>query len=199
MTHRISCALCYRPRFHCYCEQITRRENRYPIKLIQTKEEAKHPFNTGRIAQLSLSKCETLQVNAAGDIDSWLNDWMSSDPVLAFPSQASTPVALANITVNTPIIFLDDTWRKAKRFLYENPMLNGLPKICLPEGFTSTYRLRKTGKHTENKNFKNSEPVSTIESIAACLSILEQRPGYYQNMLDILDWMTNKQLEYTQR
>lgn len=196
MAHRISCAQCHRPAFHCYCDHIVSRENRYPIKLLRSEDENKRAFNTGRIAELSLSDCEAFIVDNKNAVDSFIDSILPQKPVVAFPSSKSTPIKTNALAVGTPIIFIDDTWRKAKRFLFENPRLDALPKVCLPVKTSSSYVLRSAKKHRENSEYKNSPPVCTLESIALCLDILEDREDYFSRMLDCLDWIQEQQTRF---
>jgi len=193
MSYRIHCAECLRPPLHCYCEQIVRHKNTQPIKIIQSINEAKHPFNTGRIAQLSLSNCEIFRLNDNSGLNLWLDSLRQQHPVVAFPSSDATEISKATISENTPIILIDDTWRKAKRILFENPTLNALPKICLPNGLISEYGLRSAGKHQKNAEFKSSSPTSTLESIVYVLNVLDRSGDTFDELLTPLEWIRQRQ------
>lgn len=196
MNHRLHCIECLRPAMHCYCERIVQRDNHYPVKLIQSRKESKHPFNTGRIVELSLLNCETCVVDDNRTLGAYLEQLLPANPVLAFPAESSHMISEASIGVGRPIIFIDDTWRKAKRFLYENKRLDALPKICLPPGIFSAYTVRHAKKHVNNYSFKHSTPICTLEAVALSLGLLEGRGDYYTPMLDCLQWVVNKQREF---
>lgn len=64
------------------------------------------------------------------------------------------------------LIVPDGTWRKARQIIRANPLLDSLPRLSLPPGAPSEYRVRRA-----------SEPaaVATIEAIVRALELLE--PG----------------------
>jgi DTW domain-containing protein len=62
------------------------------------------------------------------------------------------------------LVVPDGTWRKARKLLYLNPLLAALPRVALPEGLTSRYRLRKAPM---------PGALSTLEAIVTALNGLE--------------------------
>jgi len=62
------------------------------------------------------------------------------------------------------LIVPDGTWRKARKVLHLNPRLASLPRVALPEGLVSRYRLRKAPM---------PGALSTIEAIVVALNSLE--------------------------
>lgn len=84
---------------------------------------------------------------------------------LFFPSQCSQPFeeAISNSKIIQPthrFIFIDSTWRKAKRLLLENTWLQEIPQYHFQESVEGQYRIRKT-------NVDNG--LSTLESVAYAL------------------------------
>ncbi len=197
MIYRFHCNQCRRPEQHCYCKKIIHRENIYPVKIIQSVSESKHPFNTGRIAELSLSNCEKLLLDKNTNINESISKFIPSNPVIAFPTTEASDISTITLAPSTPIIFIDDTWRKAKRILHENPELNKLPKICLPPDYVSTYSLRSATKHLTKRDQGLSQPMCTLEAIAHCLDVLEGKENYYRKMLQCLSWIISKQEPYS--
>ncbi|MBT8448496.1 MAG: DTW domain-containing protein, partial [Gammaproteobacteria bacterium] len=64
---RLTCSQCQRPAGLCYCDSIRPVTNTTEVSIIQHPLEQQHPFNTGRIAHLALSKCNLIvaeQLNA---------------------------------------------------------------------------------------------------------------------------------------
>ncbi len=83
------------------------------------------------------------------------------------------------------LIVPDGTWRKARKIVRMNPVLNTLPRLSLPPGEPSEYRVRKA-----------SEPaaVSTIEAISRSLSLLE--PGQdFQRLLAPFKVLVQQQIQ----
>ena len=62
------------------------------------------------------------------------------------------------------LVVPDGTWRKARKLLYLNPLLAALPRVCLPAGLESRYRLRKAPM---------AGALSTLEAIVVALEALE--------------------------
>ena len=62
------------------------------------------------------------------------------------------------------LVVPDGTWRKARKLLHLNPLLAQLPRVTLPEGAVSRYRLRKA---------PGPGALSTLEAIVQALEIIE--------------------------
>src|SRR5690606_25006646 len=82
------------------------------------------------------------------------------------------------------LIVPDGTWRKARKILHANPILNALPRLCLPPGEASRYRVRKTDVPAA---------VSTIEAIARTLAVLEPQQDF-SPMLKPFDALIDQQI-----
>ncbi|MNP39850.1 DTW domain protein [compost metagenome] len=67
----------------------------------------------------------------------------------------------------------DGTWRKARKLLYLNPLLGGLPRVTLAQAAASRYRLRKAPE---------AGALSTIEAVVGALNTLEQ-PACFDALL----------------
>ena len=79
------------------------------------------------------------------------------------------PLPLATPDANErPLLLVvpDGTWRKARKLLHLNSALAALPRVCLPPGLNSRYRLRKAPA---------AGALATIEAIAAALELQEGR------------------------
>jgi len=76
------------------------------------------------------------------------------------------------------VIFIDATWRKAKKIWSLSPSLHTLPCIKLDADNKSNYRIRKVPAEGY---------LSTVEAITDCLSGLEEDEEKYKPMLNIID------------
>lgn len=164
---RPRCGKCLRPASHCLCVHITVVSNRTRVLILQHPDEHRHALNTGRLAVLGLRRAELLVGERFPQLDALLSE--EAHAFLLFPGeQAQIPKPLFHGPdgASPLLIVLDGTWRKARKILYENPVLTTLPRLALEAGPPSTYRIRQT-----------SEPaaVSTIEAIVRTLTALE--PG----------------------
>jgi DTW domain-containing protein YfiP len=139
--------------------------HRTRVLILQHPEEHRHPLNTGRLAVLGLQRAELLVGEHFPQLASILA--ASSSAFLLFPGDsAQTPQPLDCYPPGESVLLIvpDGTWRKARKILYANPLLSTLPRLSLPAGDPSRYRVRKT---------REPAAVSTIEAIARTLAALE--------------------------
>jgi DTW domain-containing protein YfiP len=136
------------------------------VLVLQHPSESGHALNTGRLAVLGL---ENAQLLVGEHFDELLADWAHShDPALLFPDEQALCLADVGTVAVRPLLLIvpDGTWRKARKLLHLNPLLAALPRVSLPEGPVSRYRLRKAPM---------PGALSTVEAIATALEILEAR------------------------
>ena len=163
---RPRCERCLRPLTHCLCALIPRLESRHRVLLLQHQSESSHALNTARLAALGLVNAQL----SVGEVFTQLPQWLAAPgyrPVLLFPGDGALPLdTLAADDSDTPLLLVvpDATWRKARKLLYLNPLLDALPKVTLRGGGVSRYRVRKAPA---------SDALSTIEAVAQGLNALE--------------------------
>ena len=170
----------------CYCLTISQIENSWPIHILQHLNESKHPIGTARIAQLSLSNCKTyISKNFSHNLDvSQLIK--NTNPLLIYPGEGSISIEEIDPLEIREIIFLDGSWRKTRRMIYETPELQTLTKVSFTAIAPSSYRIRKE---------PNDTAVSTLEAIVTVMSKLENEHHKYQPLLKSMEWMINTQIE----
>lgn len=83
------------------------------------------------------------------------------------------------------LVVPDGTWRKARKLLHLNPLLAQLPRVTLPEGAVSRYRLRKA---------PGPGALSTLEAIVQALEILEA-PTSFTPLLRPFEALIEGQIE----
>ena len=157
---RTHCPRCKRPSNHCLCPLIPSLVSETQVLILQHPSEATHALNTARLAALGLRSAD-LRI---GEFIRELPDDGRANYLL-FPGPDAQPLeALEASTSRLRLIVPDGTWRKARKLLHLNPELAALPRVSLPEGLTSRYRLRKA-----------PEPgaLSTLEAIVTALNLLE--------------------------
>lgn len=171
---RARCERCARPQSHCLCQLIPRLPSRTRVLILQHPDEVGHALNTARLAALGLENAE-LRV---GEIFTELEHWL--DPAyracLLFPGEAAQTLPLAPLAgEDRPLLLVvpDGTWRKARKLLHLNPLLAELPRVCLPAGMNSRYRLRKAPAEGA---------LATIEAITSALE-LQEAPRRYNALL----------------
>ena len=156
---RPQCPRCQRPSSHCLCSLIPSLDSSTQVLILQHPSETAHALNTARLAALGLRNAQ-LRV---GEVVKLPVD--ERDNYLLFPGVDATPLeSLASGERPLRLIVPDGTWRKARRLLHLNPELAALPRVSLPAGLVSRYRLRKAPV---------PGALSTIEAIVIALNMLE--------------------------
>ncbi len=171
---RPRCDRCQRPLDHCLCPLIPSLDSRTRVVVLQHPSETAHALNTARLAALGLVNAE-LRV---GEVFDGLAELLATPgyrPVLLFPGEQAQALAAYGETGDKPLLLIvpDGTWRKARKLLYLNPLLDALPRVTLAGLAPSRYRLRKA-----------PEPgaVSTVEAVVQALNVLEQ-PASFDGLL----------------
>jgi DTW domain-containing protein YfiP len=179
------CKHCLRPGTHCLCGLVKKVSSQSRVLILQHTSERKHALNTGRLAVLGLENAELWVGETFPDLASRVAQ--AENAHLLFPGPgARLPAPLEPANGDSPILLIvpDGTWRKARKILYANPLLNTLPRLGLSEGPASRYRLRKTDR---------PDAVSTVEAIVRTLSLLEPEQDF-QPVLRPFDALIEQQI-----
>ncbi|HEK1010758.1 TPA: DTW domain-containing protein [Pseudomonas putida] len=171
---RPRCERCQRPLDHCLCALIPSLDSRTRVVLLQHPSESTHALNTARLAALGLVNAELRVGEVFEDLGELLNR-PGYRPVLLFPGEVAQVLTAYGDVDDTPLLLIvpDGTWRKARKLLYLNPLLDALPRVTLAQVTPSRYRLRKA-----------PEPgaLSTLEAVVQALNVLEQ-PACFDALL----------------
>ena len=163
---RTQCARCLRPQSHCLCELIPQLPSRTRVLLLQHPSEVNHALNTARLAALGLINAELV----VGEVFEGLETLLSPPGYqarLLFPGEDAQLIQASVASGDSrPLLLVvpDGTWRKARKLLHLNPLLAQLPRVMLPAGAVSRYRLRKA---------PGPGALSTLEAIVQALEIIE--------------------------
>ncbi|WP_373186649.1 tRNA-uridine aminocarboxypropyltransferase [Halopseudomonas sp.] len=172
-SRRPRCVLCLRPPGHCLCALIPTLQSTTRILVIQHPQEQGHALNTGRLLVAGLAGAQIVVAEHL-PLDSCAYAQIT-DPAwrteLLFPGENAPVLAPAGARDQRPrcLVLIDGTWRKARKIMAINPVLQRLPRVCLPGGLVSRYRLRKTGV---------PNALSTIEAGVQALHLLEPGADY---------------------
>ena len=171
---RPRCERCQRPLDHCLCSLIPALGSRTRVILLQHPSESAHALTTARLAALGLSNAE-LRVGEVFDDLPALLATPGYRPALLFPGAEAQPLAAYGPMDEQPLLLIvpDGTWRKARKLLYLNPLLEALPRVTLGQVAASRYRLRKAPE---------AGALSTIEAVVGALNALEQ-PACFDALL----------------
>jgi len=203
---RRRCGRCQRPQSHCLCAHIPLIANRTRVFVLQHPDEAKHPLNTARLAVLGLTQAELRIGEHFPELERLIGSvtraWLlfpanEQNPPATLPRPpAVTPLTAQAVgTEAAPgrlkaqdgslLIVPDGTWRKARQIIRANPPLATLPRVSLPAGPPSTYRVRRA---------READAVSTIEAVVRALSLME--PGQdFSPLLKPFDVLVQQQIE----
>jgi len=183
---RPRCERCQRPLDHCLCPLIPSLDSRTRVVLLQHPSESSHALNTARLAALGLVNAE-LRVGEVFDDLVELLQTPGYRPALLFPGEHAQVLTAYGEGDDRPLLLIvpDGTWRKARKLLYLNPLLEALPRVTLGAVAPSRYRLRKA-----------PEPgaLSTLEAVVEALNVLEQ-PARYDALLKPFEALIEGQIK----
>ena len=178
-TRRPLCAHCQRPLRTCLCRWITPTVNNVPLLVLQHPLEQHHAKGSLPLLRLSLSACsvEIAETFSAEQQARWQQPGTCllypADPAIETPPPAPGDVR--------QLVLLDGTWRKTRKLLHLNPLLQRMPRHALPAPPPSRYGIRKAQQPDQR---------STLEAACLALGALEQRPAHYAPLLQAFsDWV----------
>lgn len=168
-TARPRCPQCTRPLAQCLCSLIPSLPSRTRVLVIQHPDEAKHALNTARFVALGLQNVQLIIAETLDSIEQYLQ-LQGYKACVLFPGEQAQELS-AYQTDQLPLLLIvpDGTWRKARKILHCNPLLAALPRVTLPAGLTSRYRLRKA---------PIQESLATVEAVSYALNILEPEADF---------------------
>ncbi|MFC5695695.1 tRNA-uridine aminocarboxypropyltransferase [Pseudomonas sp. GCM10022186] len=183
---RPHCPRCQRPASHCLCPLIPHLASRTRVLLLQHPSEVNHALNTARLAALGLENAELRVGERFEDLGERLAD-PHYRACLLFPGEEARSLVEMAASDPRPLLLVvpDGTWRKARKLLHLNPELRALPRVTLPAGLTSRYRLRKAPM---------AGALSTLEAVTVALDILEA-PARFDELLRPFEALIQGQIE----
>lgn len=157
------------------------------VVVLRHRRELHKPTNTGRLVALTLANGE---VRTFGARDETFDATNLVDPqrrsLLLYPTVDSRELTLDDADDRPVTLIVPDAdWRRAHKLVANERALDGIPRVHLPSGPPSNYRLRR---HTDTRF------LATFEAIARALGILEgaavqaQLEHVFQIMVDRTLW-----------
>lgn len=195
------CPTCLKTRELCVCASVRPQKTNLHVLILQHPQEPDKALGSARLAHLSLPN-STLKIGL-----SWANlkkalgresppsRWAvlylgsgikgkATDKRLQFVSKAGAPVAPPTEPLEG-VVILDGTWSQAKALWWRNAWLLKLKRVILIPQKKSLYReLRKEPR---------GECLSTIESIAECLSALGEPESVETQLKSLFGELLDKQ------
>lgn len=192
-VHRPVCGQCLRPQRTCICQWITPTAHQVEVVVLQHPLEVHQAKGTGRLLHLSLPHSlllvgetfieATLQACIHGPLhhaesESGPQRSVAADDAAALQHEAPSRLRL---------IVLDATWRKSRKMLYANPLLQALPRLALQGLPPSQYSIRKAHQVDQR---------STLEATCAALAQLEGSAERYAPLLRAFEGFVAQQARY---
>lgn len=202
---RLRCAACLRPQSACICAWVTPVAHQIEVLILQHPLEADHPKGSARLLHLCLPHSRLLTGEVFGDaavltapLEQAAATGQARHNILLYPDTPhdralgiAAPPALPPGALQSPsrlrLIVLDGTWRKSRKMLYLNPVLQSLPRLSLQGLPPSSYRIRKAHQ---------TDQLSTLEATCAALMQLEGDADKFHPLLTAFDGFVAQQLDH---
>ncbi len=163
------CSLCALPKERCLCSFLPHpKVSAPPITILRHPKEKDHPFATWHLLNLFFADLDTREGIK----------FSPQSGTLVYPDHPE--ISLGDTVPlehsQGPFLFIDATWKKSKRIIYENPWLSQLPRISINNSAPSQYTIR----HQPRENY-----ISTLEAIYHLWSQLEKKEKEQKQLLDL--------------
>lgn len=200
-TRRALCAACLRPQRTCICRWVRALPNQVEVLILQHPMEVDNAKGSARLLHLSLanSRLEVGETFAQARLQALLSPERRN--VLLYPDTEDASLGLAKpqpfdpAWLNEPLsplrlVVLDGTWRKSRKMLYLNPLLQTLPRLPLRDTPASHYLIRKA--HLPDQ-------LSTLEATAYALAQLENDINKFDPLIEAFDGFVAQQAGYAKK
>ena len=183
---RIACSNCLRPQVACICAWVVPVEHAVEVLILQHPLEVANPKGSARLLHLCLPRSRLLvgETFAPAQLQALL---AGKHNVLLYPATPEPAPGSAPPPVFEPaslpaaalqLVVLDGTWRKSRKMLYQNPLLQSVPRLSLRATPPSHYLIRKA--HAPDQ-------LSTLEAGCYALMQLEADPQRLLPLIDAFD------------
>ena len=196
---RAVCARCLRAQAACICQWITPLVSCVELLVLQHPLEVGNAKNSARLLHLSVAP-SVLEVGETFDAPALRHrlEEGGRTPVLLYPDTPgdqslgiAPPPPFDPALLVQPgklrLVIVDATWRKSRKMLYMNPLLQRLPRFTLRAMPPSHYRIRKA--HAPDQ-------LSTLEAAAYALMQLESEPARWQRLIEAFDGFVGQQRSF---
>lgn len=168
MSMKTRCVACRMTIDTCVCEDFPHFTLPTRVSVWIHAREYWKPSNTGHLARLGLSN--SMVMIRRNPIDYEKEIPLVADGytnIVLFPSENAKVLDqdfIASISGPINLVVTDGSWRQASKMVSRHPRLRSLPRVFLPVGAPSEYRLRVETR---------PEGMATFEAIARALGVLE--------------------------
>lgn len=181
------CYRCMRVATMCLCGAFPICENRTEVHVLQHDRERRHAFGTVRLLKIGLKGIVVHRMPADAGSEFAQPPGFPEKAGVLYPGPGSRALeTLPEEQRPAKLVVIDGTWSQAHRMYRDSPWLRRLPRYSLSPREPSRYRIRKEPRH---------ECLSTLESTAMALRMLEPETEGIENLLHTFERMVDRQLE----
>jgi DTW domain-containing protein YfiP len=194
--------MCLRPQLTCICGLIAPMASPVDLLILQHPLEVANAKNSARLLHLSMTGSWMVAGETFSNEE--LEPLLTNGgrlPLLLYPDSSdmaspltATPAPLNPALLHSPdklrLVVLDATWRKSRKMLYLNPLLQQLPRLALRDMPASNYRIRKA--HAPDQ-------LSTLEAVAYALAQLDGNIARSDALLAAFERFVSQQAAFTPR
>jgi len=167
------------------------------VLILQHPQETLHAKGSARLLHLCLPNSRLLIGESfdASELTMLLYppDESRHNAILLYPDTSddaniAQPPSIADTlhkSASLRLVVLDGTWRKSRKMLYANPLLQLLPRLALRDTPASQYLIRKA---------RGAHQLSTLEATCYALMQLENDTTKYAPLLDAFNRFVKQQL-----
>lgn len=182
-ARRAECLRCLRPATACICHLVREVDNRTEVLILQHPLEQRQAKGTARLLHLCLhhSRLVVGERFETEQLKSLLGD---GPTLLLYPETTQGaakpgPLVETGSTAKPPrLVVIDGTWRKSRKMLAVNPLLQALPRLSWLEPPASRYLVRRA---------QRSHQLSSLEATALALEQLGDQPQHSLALCDAFD------------
>mgnify|MGYP001810200828 CR=1 FL=1 len=200
MLRKDVCPACLKARDLCLCDHLVRRDNRFPVLILQHPQEPDKELGSALLTTLILANSRlrtgfsvpnlSAALGRPADPSKWIVLYLGSKykfqktaeqaesyghSELAFYNRKDEPLLLDPAGIEG-VVAIDGTWAQAKALWWRNPWLLKLTRAAvLP---------RSRSRYGELRREPRRECVSTIEAIAYTLEALGDDPAIPQALVE---------------
>jgi DTW domain-containing protein YfiP len=166
MNKRATCPNCEYILARCLCNSLQKIDNKTQIIILQHPSESSHALNTARLMTKSFLKIKLFIGEDFSDHEE-LNELIKTNKesiALIFPKVGS-PILTSEMVHISHLIFIDGTWKKARKIYLLSKNLTDLPTYSLETLKESQYKIRSS---------EFSKGLSTLEASLLALGKIEK-------------------------
>ena len=190
-SRRATCAACLRAQSACICAWVRPVTSSVELLILQHPLEVANAKNSARLLHLSVAGSVLAVGEAfdAGELDALLHGG-GRTPLLLYPETPGVAAIRADALpplARLRLVVLDATWRKSRKMLHLNPLLQSLPRLGLRDMPASNYRIRKA--HAPDQ-------LSTLEASAHALGQFDGDAARYAALFAAFEGFVGQQAAY---